>query len=71
MRFLAVNDLRTYAGGGGSREHHDELRARGLAVARGAVVALIEDHGDRGAGLERRAWWRRMPAAVRGAGRRH
>jgi hypothetical protein len=45
VHFLEVADLRTYTGGGGSREHHDELRARGLAVARGKVVALIEDHG--------------------------
>lgn len=43
--FLEVADLRTYTRDGGSREHHDELRARGLAVARGSVVALIEDHG--------------------------
>lgn len=43
--FLPVNDLRTFTGLGGSREHHDELRARGLAAARGALVALIEDHG--------------------------
>ena len=34
-----VADLRTYTGSGGSREHHDELRARGLAAA-GEVVAL-------------------------------
>jgi len=46
VRFLEVADLRTSAGlGGGSREHHDELRARGLAVARGDIVALIEDVG--------------------------
>lgn len=45
VRFQEVADLRTYTGSGGSREHHDELRARGLAVARGGVVALIEDHG--------------------------
>ncbi|MGD0201038.1 MAG: hypothetical protein ABSD27_09860, partial [Bryobacteraceae bacterium] len=45
VHFLEVADLRTYTGAGGSREHHDELRARGLAVARGSVVALIEDHG--------------------------
>src|ERR1700681_5044734 len=32
-------------GRSGSREHHDELRARGLALARGYIVALIEDHG--------------------------
>jgi hypothetical protein len=45
VRFLEVSDLKTYSGQGGSREHHDELRARGLAVARGKVIALIEDHG--------------------------
>jgi hypothetical protein len=43
--FLEVTDLRTYTGRGGSREHHDELRARGLALARGQIVALIEDVG--------------------------
>src|ERR1017187_5444679 len=41
VRFLEVSNLRTYTGQGGSREHHDELRARGLAVARGRIVALI------------------------------
>jgi hypothetical protein len=43
--FHQVDDLRTYNGRSGSREHHDELRARGLALARGPIVALIEDHG--------------------------
>lgn len=41
--FLEVTDLKTYLIG--SREHHDELRARGLAAARGNIIALIEDHG--------------------------
>jgi hypothetical protein len=45
VRFLEVTNLKTYTGRSGSREHHDELRARGLSVARGDVVALIEDHG--------------------------
>ena len=45
VRFLRCGDLRTYTGRPGSREHHDELRARGLAAARGSIVALIEDHG--------------------------
>ena len=44
-RFIEVRDLRMYAGASGSREHHDELRARGMAEARGSVIALIEDHG--------------------------
>ncbi len=42
--FRPAPDLRSYQGAG-SREHHDELRARGLAEARGEVVALLEDHG--------------------------
>lgn len=45
VNFVEVTDLKTYTGRSGSREHHDELRARGLAVARGEIVALIEDHG--------------------------
>jgi hypothetical protein len=45
VRFVAAPNLRTYLGQGGSREHHDELRARGLAAAGGDIVALIEDHG--------------------------
>ena len=45
VRFVEVMDLATYNGRSGSREHHDELRARGLAEARGRIAALIEDHG--------------------------
>jgi hypothetical protein len=45
VRFLEISDLRTYTGRPGSREHHDELRARGLGLARGRIVALTEDHG--------------------------
>ncbi len=45
VKFLRIPDLRTYTGQPGSREHHDELRARGLAAASGSIVALIEDHG--------------------------
>lgn len=45
VRFLKVTDLRTYTGQHNSREHHDELRARGLAEANGEIVTLIEDHG--------------------------
>src|ERR1039458_8104682 len=43
VKFLKVTDLKTYSGRKNSREHHDELRARGLAVAQGTLVALIED----------------------------
>ena len=45
VHFEEVSNLKTFTGKGGSREHHDELRARGLALARGKIVALIEDHG--------------------------
>jgi hypothetical protein len=42
--FEEVADLQMYPGSG-SREHHDEMRARGLALARGDIIALTEDHG--------------------------
>ncbi|MGA2606480.1 MAG: hypothetical protein ABSH01_03365 [Terriglobia bacterium] len=45
VRFVEVTDLRTYTRRGVSREHHDELRARGFTLARGSIVALIEDVG--------------------------
>jgi hypothetical protein len=45
VKFLKVTDLKTFSGRKNSREHHDELRARGLAVAQGTLVALIEDCG--------------------------
>src|SRR3954466_12113832 len=45
VRFLEISDLRTHTGQTGTREHHNELRARGVAAARGEIVALIEDHG--------------------------
>lgn len=45
VRFVEEAHLATYTGKGGNREHHDELRARGLARATGRIVALIEDHG--------------------------
>jgi hypothetical protein len=44
VRFLEVCDLNRYTGRSGSREHHNELRARGVAAARGEIVALTEDH---------------------------
>jgi hypothetical protein len=42
--FLEVRDLRTWTGKVGSREHHGELISRGLALVRGNIMALIEDH---------------------------
>ncbi|MCW5976877.1 MAG: hypothetical protein KIT09_02310 [Bryobacteraceae bacterium] len=45
VRFLPVNDLKEYKENEAGREHHDELRSRGLAAARGRIVAMLEDHG--------------------------
>lgn len=45
VKFLLCEDVRSYRPDAPGREHHDELRARGLAAARGEIVALIEDHG--------------------------
>ena len=45
VRFLEVRNLRTYRADTPGREHHDELRARGLAEVRGEIVGLLEDHG--------------------------
>ncbi len=51
VRFVPVNDLRTYKGPGSSaREHHDELRARGIALATADIIALLEDHDRPDAG---------------------
>ena len=41
VSFLPVHDV---AARPGNREHHDVLRARGLAAARGQIVGLLEDH---------------------------
>jgi hypothetical protein len=60
VRFIPCDDLKTYTGRGGSREHHDELRARGLAAARGEIVGLIEDHARPGP-----EWVRAMAGAHR------
>lgn len=46
VQFYCVDHLRSAVSlQGSSREHHDELRAIGLGLARGEVVALLEDHG--------------------------
>lgn len=62
VNFVEVTDLKTYTGRSGNREHHDELRARGLAQARGEIVALIEDHG-----IVTPDWSTRLLAAHAGA----
>lgn len=42
--FLPINDLKSYQTREMGREHHDELRARGLAAAQGEIIGLLEDH---------------------------
>jgi glycosyl transferase family 2 len=44
VRFIVVDDPEVVMRVAGSRDHHDTLRARGLAAARGEVLALLEDH---------------------------
>lgn len=44
VRFLHVTGEEATSDGGG-REHHDVLRARGMAAAAGDLIALLEDHG--------------------------
>ncbi len=58
VKFMKVTDLKTYSGLKNSREHHDELRAHGLAVAQGTLVALIED-----CGIAAKDWVARMVEA--------
>lgn len=41
--FLPVNDIDMSAYKGGGREHHDVIRARGMQIAKGRLVALLED----------------------------
>jgi hypothetical protein len=48
VTFLPAADLRSRRRG--SREHHDELRARGALAARGRIVAFLEDHVRPGPG---------------------
>jgi hypothetical protein len=70
-RFPAVAfvEVAGIAPAAGSREHHDVLRARGIAAARGDLVALIEDHArpdpDWSAGVV--TAHRDGPAAIGGA----
>jgi hypothetical protein len=46
VMFHPVSNIRSFIDPhGGSREHHDELRAIGLGMAKGDILALIEDHG--------------------------
>src|SRR5262245_5226237 len=41
VTFIPVRDVEAKPG---NREHHDVLRARGLAAARGDIVGMVEDH---------------------------
>ena len=44
VSFLPVLDTKGPAETGGGREHHDVLRARAIAKARGGLIAMLEDH---------------------------
>jgi len=44
VHFLRADGLKGLTSAGGSREHHDELRSRGAAAARGEIIAFLEDH---------------------------
>jgi hypothetical protein len=44
VKYIHVDDLKLLGDKPGSREHHDELRARGLALAKGEIIGLLEDH---------------------------
>ncbi|MCH8896734.1 MAG: hypothetical protein IIC33_00355 [Chloroflexi bacterium] len=44
ITFLDVGHLKTWSGGGGGREHHDELKTLGLNMARGRIVGFLEDN---------------------------
>ena len=43
ITFLDVGYLKTWTGGG-SREHHDELKTLGLNTARGSIIGFLEDN---------------------------
>jgi hypothetical protein len=45
VQFLECPDISVGPEGHGSREHHDQLRARGIAAASGEIIAMLEDHG--------------------------
>lgn len=44
VNFLPVRDIKSYQASKMGREHHDELRARGIMAAHGRIVALVEDY---------------------------
>jgi hypothetical protein len=44
VRFLEVGDVSRGIARGPYREHHDELRSRGMAATAGDLIALLEDH---------------------------
>jgi hypothetical protein len=44
VRFVRVDDPEARPVAGGGREHHDVLRSRGIAMARGDYIGMLEDH---------------------------
>src|SRR5690242_5131886 len=43
VRFIEFKDLKRFSTRLGSRDHHNELRARGISSALGAIVASTDD----------------------------
>lgn len=44
VKFLYVEQLKRRKSTTGGREHHDELRAIGMAATHGEIIAFLEDH---------------------------
>ena len=67
--FSPVEEMKTYTIQGGSREHHDELRARGMIAAHGEIIGLLEDHARPDSNWCRSIWeaHRQKYAGVGGA----
>jgi len=69
VKFIPVPEIRISGRRGGGREHHDTLRATGMAAARGALIGILEDHAkpDPGWCAQVAATHREAYAAVGGA----
>lgn len=69
VHFRLIPDVSIAGRGGGGREHHDTLKAYGLKIATGDVIALLEDYArpDPTWSAKIIEAHRRSPAAIGGA----